>query len=409
MIIKQFKHFFMASAVVMLTACGGGTSTDTELTAKELAFQKIETYAENGQIAPSLQDYIDVGVVGITVDNLADINEVVETLIADDVDTTEEIQALADELGVVLPDTTDPVFTSSATASVNENQTSAITLVATDNESAVVYSISGTDVGDFTVDAGSGVVTFSTAPDFETKESYVFTATATDASSNAATQEVTITIVDICEVSSVTITHNGTDYKEVCSPYTGKVWLDRNLGAAQVCTAFNDPACYGDYYQWGRNFDGHEDSISGTTNVQATDVNNAGSDFITDDGTNSFDWAKTADSDGSLRSANWSKTDGSSVCPVGFRVPTLTELQLEILHNSMTTKNTAFTNFPRLPSAGGRYYFDGSVGGVGSWGGVWSSSAGGSFASGLYLYWSDADWSSYGSRAHGRSVRCLRD
>lgn len=29
------------------------------------------------------------------------------------------------------------------------------------------------------------------------------------------------------------ITHNGTSYGTVTSPYTGRVWLDRNLGAAR--------------------------------------------------------------------------------------------------------------------------------------------------------------------------------
>jgi hypothetical protein len=49
------------------------------------------------------------------------------------------------------------------------------------------------------------------------------------------------------------------------SPDTGKVWLDRNLGARQVCTSSTDAACYGDLYQWGRAKDGHESRTSGTT------------------------------------------------------------------------------------------------------------------------------------------------
>ena len=39
---------------------------------------------------------------------------------------------------------------------------------------------------------------------------------------------------------------------------TGKVWMDRNLGAAQVATSATDEAAYGDLYQWGRPEDGHE-------------------------------------------------------------------------------------------------------------------------------------------------------
>ena len=93
-----------------------------------------------------------------------------------------------------------PVFTSSASASVAENQTSALTLVASDVDSAVVtYSISDDDNESFDIDPSSGVVTFETAPDFETKDTYSFKATATDTAGNEATQDVTIEITDLPE------------------------------------------------------------------------------------------------------------------------------------------------------------------------------------------------------------------
>ena len=92
-------------------------------------------------------------------------------------------------------DTAAPVFTSSNTASVNENQTSAIILVATDT-SSVTYSISGGDSDSFNIDSSTGVVTFKTAPDFETNQNYSFTAKATDTSGNSATQSIAITILD---------------------------------------------------------------------------------------------------------------------------------------------------------------------------------------------------------------------
>jgi hypothetical protein len=305
-------------------------------------------------------------------------------------------------------DTTPPVFTSSPTASVSENQTSAITLVATDETSVVTYSISGTDAGSFTVNASTGVVTFNMAPDYETKDSYTFTAKATDTSNNETIQTVTITILDIeCENP---VTHNGTMYCTVVSPYTGKVWLDRNLGAARVCESYNDTACYGDYYQWGRNYDGHEDSTSGTTTTQATDVNSAGNSFII----GSIDWA-SVDGAGTTRTANWSATDGSSVCPVGFRVPNITELRAETLDATDVTgstkvvnRDTAFSNFLKFPSAGDRGSGGGSMYGVGSWGVVWSSSASGSGSSNVHFGSGDAR-SNHGGRAGGFSVRCLRD
>jgi hypothetical protein len=48
----------------------------------------------------------------------------------------------------------------------------------------------------------------------------------------------------------------------VISPATGRVWMDRNLGADQVATGPSDAASIGDYYQWGRLADGHEDPSS---------------------------------------------------------------------------------------------------------------------------------------------------
>lgn len=35
---------------------------------------------------------------------------------------------------------------------------------------------------------------------------------------------------------------------DVYNPETGQVWMDRNLGASQVATAFDDAASYGDLY-----------------------------------------------------------------------------------------------------------------------------------------------------------------
>ena len=95
----------------------------------------------------------------------------------------------------------NPQFGSLPTADVNENQTSAITLGATDADNllALTYSLSGTDAASFDVDSATGVVTFKAAPDFESKWSYTFTATASDGDNNA-TQNVTITVLDLPDV-----------------------------------------------------------------------------------------------------------------------------------------------------------------------------------------------------------------
>ena len=77
---------------------------------------------------------------------------------------------------------------------------------------------------------------------------------------------------------------NTGNYGTVVNPVTGKVWLDRNLGATQVATSCTDADSYGDLYQWGRAADGHQvrTLLSATQNTQATT-------WSADDGSNLWD------------------------------------------------------------------------------------------------------------------------
>jgi hypothetical protein len=59
-----------------------------------------------------------------------------------------------------------------------------------------------------------------------------------------------------------TIEYLGLTYGFVYNSTTQKVWLDRNLGATQVATSSTDSNAYGDLYQWGRPFDGHQSRTS---------------------------------------------------------------------------------------------------------------------------------------------------
>jgi len=156
------------------------------------------------------------------------------------------------------------------------------------------------------------------------------------------------------DTSNGTITHKGISYGTVKSPNTGRIWLDRNLGASQACTALDDEKCYGDYYQWGRNTDGHEKVDSKKTTIVATSLNNAGSKFIISEYKDDFDWLKDIDNVRSVRNKNWAKTDGSSICPKSYRVPTIAELEYETINASQAIKNEkdAFNSFLKLPSAG---------------------------------------------------------
>jgi serralysin len=89
-----------------------------------------------------------------------------------------------------------PTISSSATFSAAENQTAIGSVTATDADGdSLTYSISGSEI---TI-SSSGVLTFATAPDYETKNSYTATVTVSDGAAST-TQDITVTVTDLLEV-----------------------------------------------------------------------------------------------------------------------------------------------------------------------------------------------------------------
>jgi subtilisin family serine protease len=89
-----------------------------------------------------------------------------------------------------------PVFTSSATFSAAENQTAINTVTATDADGDdVTFTVSGSE---FAI-TSTGVLTFASAPDYETKSSYTATVTAADGT-NSTTQDITVNVTDVNDV-----------------------------------------------------------------------------------------------------------------------------------------------------------------------------------------------------------------
>lgn len=90
-----------------------------------------------------------------------------------------------------------PVFSSSSTFSVRENETSIGTVTATDADGDTVsYSISGTDASSISIDSSTGILSFISAPDYEAVKSYSVTALVSDGSDEAS-QNISITILNI--------------------------------------------------------------------------------------------------------------------------------------------------------------------------------------------------------------------
>jgi len=203
---------------------------------------------------------------------------------------------------------------------------------------------------------------------------------------------------------------NGVEYKTVTSPFTKRVWIDRNVGASELCISLDDQKCYGYYFQWGRGSDGHE-KLSSTTTILATDISNTGhSNFIlntTVDESKPNDWATSEFSDGSIRSYNWSKIDGSSICPVGFRVPTNEEISLEV--KNINNNEDAFSSFLKLPSAGYAAANDGLVHFAGEYGTLWSSTTDNDKSKHFGFYKDGVQRNHTSFRGGGFSVRCIKD
>jgi uncharacterized protein (TIGR02145 family) len=188
----------------------------------------------------------------------------------------------------------------------------------------------------------------------------------------------------------------------VTNPETGKVWMDRNLGASQVATSSTDSNAYGDLYQWGRATDGHEKRTSGTTTTLSSNDDPGHGDFITN-GSSPYDW-RSPQNDNLWQGANGT----NNPCPSGYRLPTEAEWEAERASWSSNNAAGAFASPLKLPVAGFRNYSYGSLYNVGSYGSYWSSTVDGTNS--RYLdFRSGGAYMNSDRRAYGRSVRCLKD
>ncbi|MFA5746775.1 MAG: FISUMP domain-containing protein [Candidatus Paceibacterota bacterium] len=201
---------------------------------------------------------------------------------------------------------------------------------------------------------------------------------------------------------TVTFTYKGSSVAYGTVEHNSKCWMDRNLGAAQVATAFDNSAVYGDLFQWGRLDDGHQTRNSGITTVLSGSSNPGHGNFIYGMGS-PYDWVSPQ-----IESL-WQGVSGTNnPCPSGWRVPTETEWNTERLSWSSNNYNGAFASPLKLTAAGYRSHSDAAVGLAGVGGFYWSSavSAPGSRLLGFSSGDANVD-SSY--RADGLSVRCVKD
>jgi len=191
----------------------------------------------------------------------------------------------------------------------------------------------------------------------------------------------------------------------VVSGSNATCWLDRNLGATRVATAYNDSQSYGYVYQWGRSSDGHQIRTSGSTSTLSSTDNPGHSNFILAPGY-AYDWRNPQNN------SLWQGESGiNNPCPSGWRVPTKAELENEIISwsNSGNRLIDAFNSSLKWPSAGLRSSNDGNFYNLGSYVSVWSSDVDGGIDSRVMIVNSSNAFCSIGHRAGGLSVRCIKD
>ncbi len=183
---------------------------------------------------------------------------------------------------------------------------------------------------------------------------------------------------------------------------TGRIWMDRNLGASRPAQSIDDTDAYGHLFQWGRLNDGHQSRLSSTTSVPSTTGVPGHNEFILEN----MDWRNP-------QSSNlWQGLSGTNnPCPPDFRLPTKVEFDAEIATWSSNNSEGAFTGLKlvvggyRGPSAGTISYED-------ERGFYWSSSVQNSseidYSRALYINENGADVGEYG-RSKGFSIRCIKD
>jgi uncharacterized protein (TIGR02145 family) len=231
------------------------------------------------------------------------------------------------------------------------------------------------------------------------------------------------------------IIFDGLEYRPVES--SGRCWLDRNLGATAVTASLRsdytsdanyvaaESASFGDYYQWGRAADGHEDINSSLYTAVANDPEGVGNanaignawdgEFIARNPPVLFTFMAWLDKTLPNRDNLWQGVNGvNNPCPSGYRIPSRGELEDEIDTWSSTDDVGAFNSPLKFSVSGERGYVNGNFFRQGETGRYWSStvtttagrrvramtfSVGGGFSAQTISL----------DRASGFPVRCIKD
>lgn len=218
----------------------------------------------------------------------------------------------------------------------------------------------------------------------------------------------------IGESTTITFIYNGQPviYSIITSPATGRKWLDRNLGAMNTPSSFDDFANYGDLFQWGRGDDGHQViTRTGNLDANATAVNGTTTNLSNSDnpGHSQFILASTSPNNWRSPANNglWQGVNGiNNPCPNGWRLPTEAEWTAE----SLGGISSAYSKL-KITLTGNRSASNGTISQTTLAAQYWTST----------VFSTDPNYSirvrisssttsqSYDSRAVGKACRCIKN
>ncbi len=278
--------------------------------------------------------------------------------------------------------------------SLSINDTNDVTIIvsntgssATITSSAVVGQIQKTIQTTANIDSTTGLIT-----PVQTEEMII----------SAISTTTTTTLPEFVCGDDVSFTYKGSLVTDGTVESEDGCWLDRNLDASRVATAYNDSDAYGDLFQWGRLDDGHQNRNSGTTDILSSTDDPGHSNFIKSC-SSPYDWRSPQNNN------LWQGEGGiNNPCPPGWRLPTESEWTTEMNSWGSSDYNGAYASPLKLTAGGYRSFSSASLGSVGSSGCYGSSTVVEPNARTLYFDSSFAGISSF-KRAGGPSVRCVKD
>ena len=182
-----------------------------------------------------------------------------------------------------------PTITSGATGTTLVENSGAgqtvytITAVANDGGTIQSYAIAGTDAALLAVNASTGVVSLTADPDYETKSTYSFTVTASDAAGTSTATPVTFSITDVNELGCTDPT--ACNYNSAANTDDGSCILPDgctdstalNYNSSATCDDGSCASAVGDNYQGGIIFwlDGNGGGLIAAPSDQASFPNDA--------------------------------------------------------------------------------------------------------------------------------------